>query len=1286
MADHKVGKMEKVKILKKIAEVISSFNSEEFFENSINLFNVLGYNTSRQSRLDKPGYIEFEQRFLEQHNDITDIENFKKKAHVDKWEEIDLLFQITDAEMSNKRDIFDTGKFQNSEIYSYLFFAIELKELVNKNYSKTTFSSITRQINRVFSMPVIILFKVGESITLSIIKRRLNKKDVSRDVLEKVTLIKDINTQNPHRAHIEILFDLSLEQLQINNRVTNFTELQEAWRVTLDTTELNEKFYKEISSWYYWAIENVEFPDDFEKDREIRNSTAIIRLLTRLIFVWFLKEKVAPMESLFKKETLVRILKNFEKPEISKATIYYKAILQNLFFATLSTETKMRRFHKKKSNEEPDHADQYVYKYENLVSDVDSWKQHFRGIPFLNGGLFENLDDRKNNIKVDAFWDDPKNNLKVPDELFFSDEEKIDLNETFNTQGRRYKVKGLLQILNRYKFTIAENTPIEEEIALDPELLGKVFENLLASFNPETKTTARNQTGSFYTPREIVDYMVDESLKVSISNIVSKKIGNTTQEDIKTRLDILFAYTEEENPFSKNEVKEIVKAISEIKILDPACGSGAFPMGILHKLTFILSKLDHNNIFWRKLQEDRANEETKEAYKSGNREERRNRIIEIEEAFTANTSDDYGRKLFLIENAIYGVDIQPIAVQISKLRFFISLIVDQDFKYKIKPLPNLETKFVAADTLIGIIGEDTRDLFDDPTVTILEGLLRKVRHEHFRASTPKRKSKVRNTDRRLRITIAEHLEKNKIHGKDERGKQLKSWDPYDQNSHSSFFDSEWMYGITDGFDIVIGNPPYVQIQKFSGKQIQKDWQAENYETFQKTGDIYQLFYEKGNQLLKNQGVLCFITSNKWMRANYGKTTRKYLLDNVSILQLVDFGDSPIFENATTYTNILMFSKDIAKRTPLVWDLSKVYTKNMALKEILQVSASTEGIFSVNSFIIIPSEQAIVRKRIEEMGTALKDKDWDVLIYRGVLTGYNKAFIIPGVIKDKLIAQDPRSAEIIKPILRGRDIKKYKAEFADLWLINTHNGYLERKTQRRIPPIEINSYPAIKKHLEKHWEKLQNRQDKGITPYNLRNCAYLGKFEKEKIVWSEIVYDSAFSLDVSNLYPEATSFILTGQNLRYLIALLNSKLVTFAFRKFYAGGDLRGETFRYKKVFLENLPIPIISKSQQLPFEILVDCTLFAKENEMETEAGTFESVIDGMVYDFYFEKEMKEANCYITDRITEVVKPFKQDDSNEFKTEYIKKLHKFCRNDKTVFRGLIHRRNVRVVEIINGEK
>ncbi len=252
-----------------------------------------------------------------------------------------------------------------------------------------------------------------------------------------------------------------------------------------------------------------------------------------------------------------------------------------------------------------------------------------------------------------------------------------------------------------------------------------------------------------------------------------------------------------------------------------------------------------------------------------------------------------------------------------------------------------------------------------------------------------------------------------------------------------------------------------------------------------------------------------------------------------------------------------------------------------------------------------------------------------------------------------------------------------ARFADKWLINTHNGY------GNVPPINVHKYSAIKKYLDNFKPKLSKRYDKGKTSYNLRNCAYIQEFESEKIFWIEMSPISNFTFNNDMIFVLNTAYIMKGEALKYLLAIMNSEVLSWYFS--YISTDVRGNTKRYIKQYVENFPIPEISPSQQLPFETLVDCILFAKENNMKIEVDTFESVIDGMVYDLYFEEEMKKANCYITERIGEVVKPFKKYDSDEFKRKYIEKLHTFCRNDKTIFRGLIHRRNVRVVKIINGE-
>ena len=377
------------------------------------------------------------------------------------------------------------------------------------------------------------------------------------------------------------------------------------------------------------------------------------------------------------------------------------------------------------------HGADNLYRYESLFTiSPDEVIAQFADIPFLNGGLFERLDpvdDEGKQRYLDGFSRNPNKRPHVPDRLFFDKGETADLSTAYgDTKRKAEKVTGLITILNRYKFTIVENTPIDQEIALDPELLGKVFENLLASYNEETKTTARKQTGSFYTPRPIVDYMVDESLKAHLTGALTR-VGMCVK-DAQAGLDILFAYTEQDHPFCEREVAALLDAIHTCKILDPACGSGAFPMGMLQKLVYIIHKLDPDNVRWQQLQIDAAS-------KIPDPTARDAAIAAIERDF-ADNEDDYGRKLYLIENCLYGVDIQPIAIQISKLRFFISLVCDQRTNrskkenHGIRPLPNLETKFVAADTLIGLPEMD-HSLLVNPRIHEIEAEIDTLYHGHF---------------------------------------------------------------------------------------------------------------------------------------------------------------------------------------------------------------------------------------------------------------------------------------------------------------------------------------------------------------------------------------------------------------------------------------------------------------------------------------------------------------------------------------------------------------------------
>ena len=843
-----------------IAGALKALESQPLADASGRLFTILGYESDRRIPIAS----------AQQFREILDpngILTAREHEALDQLKSLHLLFQLTDAEIEAHSDLFEDAKaLHATKIESYLFFAVELPPA---HYTRTALSTLVRAINKPLPMPALVIFRHGSTVSLGIIHRRLHKRDQSRDVLDKVTLIKDIFCADPIRAHLEILNDFVLANLDTDFGVSNFVRLHEAWQKRLSSYALSNEFYREIADWYFWAHHQVEdgtiqLPQHCDTEEE--KSLFLIRLLTRVIFCWFLVEKRLIPTDLFREHRLRALLKMFnpskdpKKPDTD--TSYYHAILQNLFFGTLNMPPEQRGFReKKKAGERYDknYGITNLWRYETDFRNSADWRALAARVPFLNGGLFDCLDDKtgtkSDNFILDGFSDNPKLACHLPNDLFFGPERTADLSRDYGEEDKRTarskkaKVRGLIEILSRYKFTIEENTPLEEEIALDPELLGKVFENLLASYNEDTRTTARKALGAFYTPREIVSYMVDEAIKSYLGSQVPR---------CKGALEDLFS-----NKATLKEVKSdtreaLIAAIGRVKILDPACGSGAFPMGALHRLVDLLQKLDSNNESWKRdrlaearryhqiLEETGASKEEVAACAA--------RIGDIEKSFdTRFHALDFARKLYLIENSIYGVDIQPVAVQIAKLRFFISLVVDQKVDPKapnlgVRPLPNLETRLVAADTLIPIDKEET-NLFSGE-IDKLRTELAAIRHEHFNARTPSAKRKWRERDEIKRREIAQTLEDNHFLTHRTAAK-LAAWDPYDQNSFAPFFDSEWMFGfpvgkvkidgnasatllgnlvlvneaggqteltestsreVDSGFDIVIGNPPYVLIQ------------------------------------------------------------------------------------------------------------------------------------------------------------------------------------------------------------------------------------------------------------------------------------------------------------------------------------------------------------------------------------------------------------------------------------------------------------------------------------------
>lgn len=891
--------------------------------------------------------------------------------------------------------------------------------------------------------------------------------------------------------------------------IEQFTALKKSKQTLSDVTAafsveaLTKQFYKDLFDWYLWAVDpasGVYFPNNTSTEDDDREDieTKIIRMITRMMFVWFIKQKELVPNKLFDTAFLSTILKDFD-PESKETGNYYNAILQNLFFATLNRAIEDEQGNERRFATNVKRDIKTLYRYSEMFKiSEDEVIKMFSEVPFLNGGLFECLDKTKTIDGVEQAYNydgfsrnDKKfadghyrNRAVIPNILFFEEE------------------KGLISILSRYNFTIEENSPEEQQVALDPELLGKVFENLLGAYNPETRETARKESGSFYTPREIVNYMVDESLIAYL--------GNT--ELVRSLFSADFSY----DKTKVDEYKVIADKLKTIKILDPACGSGAFPMGLLNRMIDILSHI-------------------------------------------APEENTYDLKLSIIENCIYGSDIQSIAVQIAKLRFFISLICNCEKdasqpNYGIPTLPNLETKFVAANSLIEKKslkeGDHWGDLFVDEEIKDLKCALKKIRHEHFFAKTANRKSALRQKDNELRERMVQLLADGNNFVIDD-AKQLAEWNPYDQNAVASFFDPEWMFGVSDGFDIVIGNPPFIQLQSNGGK-LANLYVDCNYQTFARKGDIYCLFYERGHQLLKPNGHLCYITSNKWMRAAYGEKTRAFFVKHTNPMLLIDFAGVKIFESATVDTNILLFAK--AANEHKTWcavtnKQNKDSVKNLSV--FVQQSGAVCEFSNSNSWVILsPIEQSIKRK-IEAVGTPLKD--WDINIYRGVLTGCNEAFIISTEKRDEILAncqtedERKRTAELIRPILRGRDIKRYGYNWAGLYLIATFPSR----------HYDIEQYPTVKEYLlsfgierleqtgKEHnvnGERIKARKKTSNKWFETQDSiSYWEDFSKPKMLWKRVGSILRFCYNDNEALGLDSTCFATGENIEFICCVLNSPM-------------------------------------------------------------------------------------------------------------------------------------------------
>lgn len=821
---------------------------------------------------------------------------------------------------------------------------------------------------------------------------------------------------------------------------------------------------------------------------------------------------------------------------------YYKEVLEELFFNILNVKMEERKIESK-----------IINKYE-------------KQIPFLNGGLFLKKEE---DYKVKT----------IDNEI----------------------IKELFEFFEKYNFTVDESAPFDIEISIDPEMLGRIFENLLAEINPESSASARKETGSFYTPREIVDYMVCESIKLYLY----KKTQNVKAD----KIDNIFSVNEEAD-FSNEERNEILNAIHEMKILDIACGSGAFPMGILNRVFNIIDKLDSNHEFYKEFLLKNIKGQAREEFKK---------------LYQANKFN-YAYKLDMLQRMIHGVDIQPIAIEISRLRAFLSLIVDEEKEsghenLGIKALPNLEFNFISANSLISLEHKEKEQKeFSDETTEGIIKRMRNIAEEYFNADTVEKKIRIKTEFESLMGGI-ENKSRDILELDADDKKKFLSWNPF-ENKSTDFFDSEIQFG-TKFFDIVIGNPPYIQIQTMS-KSIKDNYKNAGFKSFASTGDIYQLFYEKSLNLLDKNGVASLITSNKWMRAGYGASTREYFYNNANVFKIIDLGAGR-FSSATVDVNIIFYGRILQDKIEgeRLFDavnykddleylnLIRIRTQEVYNSDAEEKTALLSEVVTANlgkEWVIMNKVERSIFEKINKYKAL---KDWGISINRGITTGLNEAFIIDEETKDKLIKEDKKSAKLIKPLIRGRDINRYNYDFKKLYFINTHNGLKEKN----ISPVNVNKYKAIKKHLDKYYSNLEIRQDKGITPYNLRNCTYIEDFEKPKIVYQEICLNASYSFDDKNsfLTNNAYMMISPNYNLKLLLGLLNSKLYWWFFTK--NNVSLGSSGVRMLAMFIEVLPIPKVDKKTEDKIVRLVDKVIEKKRSKVDSSEEEME--IDNLVYKLY---------------------------------------------------------------------
>ncbi|MBR3656641.1 MAG: Eco57I restriction-modification methylase domain-containing protein [Prevotella sp.] len=1215
-----------------------------------------------------------------------------------------------------------TTKASEGKYIGMMIFAVDIKGSLT--LTRTEMATLTRGFNRIAAaQPVVLFIKQGDHLALATCERsEYTQQWRDGEKLGKVSMLRNINCQNPHRGHIDILESIG------DKAYPTFEELYKHWMQVFSSELLTKKFYNDLFEWYQWAVSpeaKVTFPGDVDTQEDDREDidTRIIRLITRLMFVWFIKQKGLVPSNIFDKKYVTTILKDFDAQSTTEGN-YYQAILQNLFFGTLNRpimeDGEQREFAQANTADVKN-----LYRYAELFSiSEDEVIDLFSTVPFLNCGLFECQDKTKtlDGVERRFYYDGFSRNGRkkngvflyrafVPNVLFF------------------HPIKGIISIFNKYVFTIEENTPQDVQVALDPELLGKVFENLLGAYNPETKETARNESGSFYTPREIVQYMVNESLVAHLKQTVGAELEPQYRQ--------LLDFTTEDVQLTAEQKAQILQSLFNCKILDPACGSGAFPMGMLQQMVHILQQVDPDNTQWRDILLNMAVDESRRAFGIVDEDERKKKLLEIEETFNNGlNSPDYTRKLYIIESCIYGVDIQPIAMLISRLRFFITLICEQndiqrdkpEINFGIKTLPNLESKFVAANSLINAdIHQYNEDWTNDEVLALLKNELIAIRRRHF--YTRKRSEKIRllKEDEAKRKQIHEHInrlvgepneakivslqqqiadnekllemyqgedwieeavqkdlfsepqivrvdrnkrERNRINGiisacrrdiEHEQNKctpqgfeaavlQVTDWNPYDQNSVSPFLDVEWMFGVTDGFDIVISNPPYLRIQGIRrANNAFADFLSNNYKAATGSFDLYMCFVEKSLDLISTNGLVNFIMPVKWTNSAAGKGLRKLTSEGHLVSKIINFGAYQVF-NASTYTGLQWFKPNsyLLDYNELDHDLPtnqelKAYLDTLTLDDFAQIRH--EGL-TEEPWVLTSSKIGKILDKLYQQPKRLQD--YFDKIFCGLQTSRDNTYFlqhcsytdnyVSGYSKDlnKVVTIE---VGLTHPLLKGDDVHRYD-------VIQTHRAvifpyHIEKEGAILYTEKELKDlFPKGYEYLHECEDILKSRENGRLRHdpcwYKYIYPKSLALFCKEKLVSPYTSLGSNYAYDAKGEFYATTKIYgyikKNGVKSSYkaLLAILNSSVMWYFIKN--TGYVLRGGYYTYATNYVNPFPLPsdetILAVESRL--ESLVDEITKAKIDHQEDKVKYFESEIEEIVYNLYgLTQEERDAIGYI---------------------------------------------------------